>query len=118
MITHITTAEAWESAQASGWYRAASLETEGFIHLSRPEQLLATAERYYAGRADLVVLFVDPQRCSAELKTEPVVRPTGEVETFPHLYGPLETSAAVSVRPLELDAEGRFLFPADTPRDG
>lgn len=62
MIYHITTREAWESAQAGGVYRAASLETEGFIHCSEAHQVIRVANVLYAGQRGLVLLRIDPGR--------------------------------------------------------
>jgi uncharacterized protein (DUF952 family) len=39
-LLHITTRSAWQQAQSSGAYAAPSLETEGFIHLSEPHQVV------------------------------------------------------------------------------
>ena len=77
-------------------YRAESLDSEGFIHLSSWEQLAATAGRYYAGVSDLVVLVVDPAGLDVRLEYSPS---TGE--SFPHLYGPLPVPAVLEVLPLE-----------------
>ena len=48
------------------------------------------AERF-VGRDDLVLLEIDTDRLSAELRWE---------DGFPHLYGPLELEAVVSARRL------------------
>jgi uncharacterized protein (DUF952 family) len=37
-IYHITSKEAWQNAQAAGYYSHPSLETEGFIHCSEAHQ--------------------------------------------------------------------------------
>jgi uncharacterized protein (DUF952 family) len=62
-ILHICSLEDWQAAQAAGEYRADSLEAEGFIHCSRPEQILGVANRYYAGstdgKRDLLLLCID-----------------------------------------------------------
>ncbi len=34
IIYHVTTAEAWKEAQQNGFYEAASLKEEGYIHCS------------------------------------------------------------------------------------
>ena len=59
-IVHLTTPAAWQTAQSAGEYRADSLATEGFIHCSRPDQIVEVANRYYRGRTDLLLLWIDP----------------------------------------------------------
>jgi uncharacterized protein (DUF952 family) len=105
MLFHILSREAWSSASADARYMPPSLATDGFIHLSTAEQLLPTAERYFAGRTDLVVLAIDPARIDAELRYE-----EAHGESFPHLYGSLAREAVVGVEPLIL-VGGRFVFP-------
>jgi phosphopantothenoylcysteine decarboxylase/phosphopantothenate--cysteine ligase len=102
-IVHICPREAWEAAQANGEYRAASLDTEGFIHCSRPDQALAVANRYYQGSQDLLLLWIKPKRLHSELRFDPV----GE-DSYPHIYGPLNLDAVNVVRPLEVDTDGAF----------
>ena len=104
MIYHLTTPEAWETAQAIGHYEAPSLAEEGFIHCSADEaQTLRVAERLYAGRNGLIVLDVDTVRLNAEVKREP--SRSGEI--YPHIYGRINPEAVMRVRALELDADGR-----------
>jgi uncharacterized protein (DUF952 family) len=93
-VFHITTRAAWDAAQAAGAYRADSLATEGFIHLSTAAQLPRTLQRFYRGVPDLVVLAIDPARLRSELRYE-----RADGDEFPHLYGPLPLDAVVSAEP-------------------
>ena len=102
-IMHICRNEEWNEALELGEYKNPSLETEGFIHFSDPEQVLSTANRYYPGQTDLVVLIVDAGLLAAELRYDPV-RETH----FPHLYGSLNLSAVVAVKSLTPDEAGQF----------
>lgn len=104
-IYHITPRADWERAQPDGAYRAASLQTEGFIHCSTGAQVMATANRYYTGQPDLLLLEIDPLRTGAELRYEGL--PGGE--QFPHLYGALPLAAVMRVLRLEPEADGRFI---------
>jgi uncharacterized protein (DUF952 family) len=94
-IVHICPRSEWEAARRAGVYRAASLETEGFIHCSRPEQVAAVIERYYRGEPDLVLLWIDPERLEVEVRWE-----AADGELFPHLYGPLAVGAVTAVEAL------------------
>ena len=96
-LFHITTREQWNYARIAGRYQAESLVVEGFIHLSTEGQLKATARRHFANQADLVVLEIDPARLRWELRWE-----DSHGESYPHLYGPLETQAVISVQTLSV----------------
>jgi uncharacterized protein (DUF952 family) len=95
VLFHIAPREAWQRAVASGLYRAPSLDTEGFIHLSTEAQWPKTLARFFFGATDLLLLVIDPVRVHAAIRFEPA-----DGEDFPHLYGPLEVSAVVEVREL------------------
>ena len=94
-IFHITTPEAWERQKASGSYRHASLESEGFIHCSDENQGEPTWRRIFGAAPGLVVLEIDVERLASELRYE-----EGEPgEFFPHVYGPINVDAVVGVKP-------------------
>ncbi len=102
-IVHICPRSDWERARQEGVYRPASLESEGFIHFSRPEQVAAVANRFYAGRTDLLLLWVPPQNLTAPLKWE-----AADGEIFPHLYGALPVEAVAAVTPFQPGERGLF----------
>jgi uncharacterized protein (DUF952 family) len=109
MIVHITTREAWRSALAAGEYQAASLKTEGFIHCSEPEQVLAVANAFYRQVPDQVLLWIDPAQVQARLVWEaPANSEHGAGERFPHIYGGLNLEAVFSVVEFLPDADGVF----------
>ena len=96
-LYHITTREQWSYALIAGRYQAESLVVEGFIHLSTESQLEATAQRHFAGQEDLVVLEINPSRLRWEVRWE-----DSHGESYPHLYGPLETEAVIEVHTLSV----------------
>ena len=101
LIYHLTTRDAWIDGVQRGEYRHASLDEEGFIHASTEEQVVATANRFFAGRDDAVLVCIDPARLRPELRVEESRR-LGQA--FPHIYGPLHLEAvtqAVEMRPGE-----------------
>ncbi|MBN2387002.1 MAG: DUF952 domain-containing protein [Anaerolineales bacterium] len=117
-ILHITSWAGWAAARSEGEYRADSLADEGFIHCSTRAQVIRVANLWYPGQAELVLLVIEPDRLTAELKWEPPVHPPAgdEVppldERFPHLYGPLNLDAVVAVLAFEPGRDGRFSLPA------
>ncbi|MFE5239185.1 MULTISPECIES: DUF952 domain-containing protein [unclassified Streptomyces] len=100
-LLHLTEEPLWEAARRAGTYemstRGRTLREEGFIHCSLPHQLPAVVRALY-GTDDqgLVVLVIDEDLLPAPVRYE-ALRPGGE--EFPHIYGPLPTSAVVEVRP-------------------
>ena len=95
-LFHITTREAWGAAKAQGAYRAPSLGSQGFIHLSTERQWPLTLRRFYAGQAGLVLLVLEADALSAEVRYE-----AADGDQFPHLYGELNLDAVIEVRELE-----------------
>lgn len=104
---HICLREAWEAACRVGEYRAESLETEGFIHCSTLEQVVGSANRYYFGRQDLLMLVIDPARLDSEIRFE--VARNGQL--YPHLYGPLPVAAVERVIEFPSQEDGSFRLP-------
>jgi uncharacterized protein (DUF952 family) len=93
-IYHITTAAAWEKAQIDGAYVADSLAIEGFIHCSTQDQVAGVFERYYKGQTNLVKLTIDKSKVTSPLIFELA---TSINEVFPHIHGPIDIAAIISV---------------------
>ena len=96
LIYHVVPASVWANYETESMYEADSLRTEGFIHLSTKEQVNGVLERYYQNVPDLLLLHVDTDRLVNELTYEV----STNNERFPHLYGPLNTDAVVTVERL------------------
>jgi uncharacterized protein (DUF952 family) len=117
IILHITTRVDWDAARTAGSYRPASLEREGFIHCSTPAQAVGSANKYFHGRTDLILLCIDESRV-ADLRYEPpatiggVADPRAD-DLFPHIHGPLDPDAVVRTIAFPCDRDGRFALPAD-----
>lgn len=97
-IYHVTTKQAWSAAREKGYYEAPSLQSEGFIHCSKAEQVRGVLERYYSGQSNLLKLVIDPVRLAAPLKFE--LAPSVN-EEFPHVYGTINLDAVVNVEEVE-----------------
>ena len=104
-IFHLTPAATWADAQRAGTYTADSLTTEGFIHCSTADQVVWVANNRFRGRRDFVLLHIDSDRLSAPVKYENL---EGRTQLFPHIYGPLNLDAVITVRPFQPDESGSF----------
>jgi uncharacterized protein (DUF952 family) len=103
-VFHLVARDEWAAAESSGRYAPASLDQEGFIHFSTARQVAETAARFFAGRADLLLVEVRADLLTAPLRFDEV--DTGDRrESFPHLYGPLNLDAVVAVKPWSAPAE-------------
>ena len=63
-----------------------------------------------------MLLRIDPARVVAEIRQDPVeVERDGvaAVETFPHIYGPLNPDAVTAVIDFPPGANGRFTLPPE-----
>jgi uncharacterized protein (DUF952 family) len=93
-IYHITTRKEWEEALQKGYYEAASLATEGFIHCSTEDQVEGVLARYFNGKQDLVKLTIDKSLVERPLIFELA---SSINELFPHIHGALNINAVVQV---------------------
>jgi len=92
IIYHITTEAEWNVAKQNGFYEAASLPVEGFIHCSTAEQVPGVLQRYFAGKGPLVKLTIDGDKLHARLQHDFSVSLN---QHFPNIYGRLNLDAVV-----------------------
>jgi uncharacterized protein (DUF952 family) len=101
---HLAPVEAWEAAPAGEPYRAASLNAEGFIHLTHGEaNLVDVANAYYRRDHRLFVVLT-----IALVRLTSLWRYDGD-DRYPHVYGPLDREAITEVRPIRREPGGSFL---------
>lgn len=93
-IFHLAEPVVW--AKSGDEYRAASLDTEGFIHCSTRDQLSRTARQIYGDRNDLVLLTIDATALDDQVVYEDLY---DSGEDFPHIYGPLPANAVLATGP-------------------
>lgn len=105
-IYHITEKETWREAVERGTYDYCGLKEEGFIHCSTWDQTLVTANKYFIGKEDLIVLNISTPEIKSEVKFE---NTSGGTELFPHIYGPIDLEAVVGFYKFSKDNTGKFL---------
>jgi uncharacterized protein (DUF952 family) len=94
IIYHVTTASDWEAANQKGFYEHPSLFAEGFIHCSQENQVAGVLERYFTGKTDLIKLVIDTEKLTSKFVFD--WSPSTQ-DTFPHVYGPINTDAVIDV---------------------
>lgn len=81
---------------------------QGYLHASTAAQVTGVANAVYRDCGeDLVILAIDPDRVRAEIRYEDV---PGADAPFPHVFGPLNPDAVISVRPFAPGPDGTFSF--------
>ena len=93
MIYHLLLAREWESRKQSA--TVAIPGQDEFLHCCDERQLAPVREAYFPSRSKVVALGVDPTLLSSETRYEP--GNGGEVERFPHVYGPIRASDVISI---------------------
>lgn len=89
-------AEPGDWAASTDEYRPPSLDSEGFIHCATANQLADVARRHFRDDNDLVLLAVDPEPLKGAVTYEDLYE-LGEA--FPHVYGPIPTTAVLTTSP-------------------
>jgi uncharacterized protein (DUF952 family) len=108
LIYKICDATAWRDAERAGYFSGAGIDLiDGYIHFSARNQVAETAAKHFAGQHHLVLVAVDADVLGPVLKWE--VSRGGAL--FPHLYGPLPTTAVRFVRPIALGNDGLPMLP-------
>ncbi|WP_029074439.1 DUF952 domain-containing protein [Kaistia adipata] len=98
----------WRDALDAGVFTGAPIDiADGYIHFSAADQVRETAERYFGGQSNLVLVAVDGDKLGDGLKWEP----SRGGALFPHLYGPLDLSAVIWTKALPVGNDGRHVFP-------
>lgn len=102
----------WQEAARSGQFTgSADDHRDGFIHLSAAYQVRGTFDKYFGSEREPVLAGFDADSFGDALKWE--ISRNGE--RFPHLYGVLDLSRAVSVERICRDACGAPAFPSHIP---
>ncbi|NDC37541.1 MAG: DUF952 domain-containing protein, partial [Proteobacteria bacterium] len=92
-LYHIAQAEEWQAAKRHGSYWPSNPPSCPFIHFSFGHQLLATANRLFVGRADLMLLTVDEEAVRDAIKVE--LAPN-ENESYLHLCRALKPHEVIA----------------------
>ncbi len=93
----------WDAARAAGTFAGSAVDlTDGFIHFSGHDTAQRTAQLYFKGQADLMLLTVEADELGEALKWEA----SRGGALFPHLFRDLKADEVIAELALELDANG------------
>ena len=93
-IFHLLSTEDWNGTRVGQSWNPPSLASEGFIHCSKDlDQLQRVMQRLFAERTDMLALELETDKLAHALVWEP----SSFGEIYPHIYGPLNLDAAITV---------------------
>ena len=108
LILHITQRTDWETAQQAGSYPQPPIPPGGFVHCSRPDQVVRVADSLFRGKPGLVLLCIDTKLLTAAL--DPAGLEEGKKD-FPHIHGQINLEAVVGVLDFPPNEDGAFFLP-------
>ena len=77
-------------------------------------QVLGSANRFFKDQTDLVILKIDIDRVTPEIRYEGV----DQNNLFPHIYGELNIDAVTGSIDLESNPDGSFTLPSELGNQG
>ncbi len=103
---HLAIQEEWDTQKHGSSYVPGAYAADGFVHCTNGLDLLTEiANMFYKGSPDeRTILVLDTSRI------ESPVRYDDETEQFPHIYGPINTSAVVGELPVGRSEDGTFIM--------
>lgn len=93
-IYHFARADAWQAAQATGRYRPAEFDRDGFIHCATAAQIAGVVQRHLRGGGPRLKLTLDVDALGEALVYE---WSDASNDLYPHLFGALPLNAVVAV---------------------
>lgn len=104
VIYCLVPASYWANYEGQSEYLPRDYEQEGFIHATRGDDLLVgVMNRVYSDFTDrLLLLVIEEGRVTSEVKYEEA----SDGNLYPHIYGPLNTSAILEVRQMHRGSQG------------
>lgn len=102
---HLVPADYWAACQDDESYTPEAFAQDGFIHCTNgTDELVKVANMFYtADSREFIVLVLDVSAIESE------VRYDDDGQVYPHIHGPLNTSAVVGQLPVERGDDGTFL---------
>jgi|GEM_PF-463110 len=99
----LSSEQEYTTALKQGVLTRESINTEGFIHAAPKSQLTRIANKFYKNIVKPLILIVDKNKITAQVKWEPA---TGGL--YPHIYGELNTDAIIETQEIALNENGEF----------
>lgn len=109
VIYHVAGRSDWDATVTSGAYAASASPADGFVVCVGPDDYVSFANRFFRGRRDTLLLFIDTLRLSQQLRLETV----GGTPVLLH-PSPLPVSAVFETAELSVGDDARFVAHHET----
>lgn len=102
---HLAPIDVWQRQRENETYKPEAFDSDGFIHTTNGlDPLLAVANLFYQGdKREYRVLVLSVPNIDADVRYDDADR------IYPHIYGPLNTSAVITELPVRRGHDGAFL---------
>ena len=107
IIYHIVPKQFYAKQTKNAVYLPKPFAQEGFIHCTRnAAEMARIATRFYKQeRGPHVYLYIDTKKVDAKVRYDDAAK------KYPHIYGGLNHTAIVAIKPAQRDSDGNFLAP-------
>lgn len=113
-LLHIAHRVDWQESLRDGTYavstRGRTLDEVGYVHASYPEQVDDVAGYVYRDDPEALCVLVLEESLIHHDGVRVELEDGGDGELYPHIYGPIDRSWVVDVRPAQFDGAGRFVY--------
>ena len=105
MILYIANEKEFQEINDKETFTSSTLTSEGFIHCSKPNQVIDVVNKHFKGEKSLFILCIDEDMVTSEIKYE---NKHGNTELYPHIYGELNLNSVKKVIKLECSKNNRI----------
>ena len=113
-LLHIAHQADWHEALRDGRYAVSTRDRDladvGFVHASYPDQVQDVARYVYRDDPEPLCVLVLDEALIGDAGVRVEHEDGGDGELYPHIYGAIDRSWVVDVRPAAFDQEGRFRY--------
>ncbi len=107
-IYKILTPAQWSAFENDSRFTGAPIDlSDGYIHFSTAEQAKETVAKHFADHSEIVLLELDAEAFSHDLKWEP----SRGGALFPHLYATLNIESVQRSWTMKRGSNGQFSYP-------
>lgn len=111
-IFHIVEKSLWDQSKKNNTYRPDTLETDGFIHCCKADQIEMVL-KLFKDTNHHYLIRIDSNLLNVPIKIEYPREATMSALEFPHIYGELEIRVVEKEFLLKRGSDGHYIVPSD-----